>query len=187
MRSFILVTLLFVCGALTPSALYAQRAHKQVKIDPKEAVRLFDKVAIEWLELSDELGTYAGLGEYCKNKEYKNYVMDVLDELHHYDTLIYQVLSEKALERSNHELKVTLHEIEKVEDVFKPRNFKRKLNEDCKLRRSLERSYDDIKNDIGMESYDGKNLILENDIYTYMHKISHLVKLIEKHIHHILD
>ena len=154
----------------------------------RDVVEAFDEVVLRWEEVAEELGTYAGLSEFCTNSEYKDHVNVILHDIHHFDTLLYSVLTAKVeLESINHELKVTLHEIEKVEEKFKPKNFYSKLKDDCTARKYIERHKEELQNDVGMKSFDGEALILDNDIHHYIHQVTHLVELIDKHGHHLLD
>ena len=168
----------------------AEARSKQRRILEKgrDVIQAFDEIVFKWEEIADELGTYAGLSKFCTNREYKDQINDLLHDIHHFDTLLYSILTAKAeLEYVNHELKVTLHEIEKVEDKFKPRNFYAKLKDDCVARKYIERHKKELTNDVGMKSFDGEALILDSDIHHYIHQVTHLVELIDKHGHHLLD
>lgn len=153
-----------------------------------EIVNELDRLDDAWHEIADEMGTYAGLAFYCKDKEYKYEIDNLLNDIHHYDTLLYQILLAKVeLDGASHTLRRTIKEIEKVENKYRPKNFHIKLQDDCKGRREIERNKKKLQSDIQAESYDGRALIINNDIHTYIHHITNLVDLIDKHAHHILD
>lgn len=204
------LSIFFICFYLSTSLLYAQFGSKggketkgkkqsqKVKVKKlteeeiaeqgHEIVNELDNLDAAWHEVADELGTYAGLTRYCTNAEYKTQVNALLDDIHHYDQELYRVLmAKKEIEGESHKLKITLKEIEKVEDKYRPKNFNAKLNDDCKGRSAIEKDKKKLKRDIQMESYDGKALVLDNDIHTYIKHITHLVDLVDKHAHHLLD
>ena len=157
-------------------------------VDEHEIAVNFDKVVKEWDEVAEYLGTYDGMLSYCEVEEFQDRVDGLLGEIHHYDTLLYGVLQYKKHHNHNsRELRKTLAEIEKVEHKYNPKNFHRHLNEDCRSGKSLERNRKKLANDIHMNSYDGKTLILDNEIHTYIRHITHLVDLVDKHILHLLE
>ena len=169
-------------------AIDFEEAERDLEEESFEIVLEIDKLDEEWHEIADELGTYAGLSLYCSDKKYKSQVNSVLDHVHHYDTLLYQILLVKAeLEGATHTLNKTIKEIEKIETKYKPKYFHSKLQDDCKGRRYIERNKKKLQSDVQMQSYDGQALIIDNDIHTYIRHITRLVDLVDKHAHHVLD
>ena len=202
-QAILLIICLFVSFSATISIAEAQfgkkkRAEKQEKRQQKsreeieeeghEIVKELDSLDAAWDEIAEELGTYAGLARYCTEDEYKQEVNELLDKIHHYDTLLYQILISKAeIEGRTKTLSRTIKEIEKVETKYKPKNFALKLKDDCKGRKEIEKDKEKLKLDVQTESYDGKALIIDNDIHTYIKRIAHLLHLVDKHAHHLLD
>ena len=151
-------------------------------------VEELDVLDEKWHEVEDVIGTYDGLRLYCGDNRYRSAVNRLLEDIHHYDTLLYDILEKKAsLEGANLELRITLKEISEIEGKYKPRNFVHKLNEDCREMRDIEKNKKKLLLDIQMDSYDGRALIVDNDIYSYLHHITRLVDLVDKHAHHLLD
>ena len=169
----------------TPSTSTFLPQHAEV--DEHELLIEFDKIIQEWEIASSDLGTYDGLAKYCSEKEYRDEIDGLLGAIHHYDTLLYGVLKDKALYESGHELKVTIREIEKIEGKYKPKYFHKHINDDCTGRRQIEKDRDKIANDLHTNSYDGQALVIDNDIHQYIHRITHLVELIDKHAFHLID
>ena len=165
-----------------------KKSREAVEAEGHEVVKELDRIDSTWHVIADKLGTYAGLSKYCTEAEYKKKVNTLLDEVHHYDTLLYQILIRKAeLEGDGKTLKRTIKEVEKVETKYKPKSFARKLKDDCKGRNYIEKYKKKLKRDVQMESYDGQALVIDNDIHAYIKRITHLLDLIDKHAHHLLD
>lgn len=148
-------------------------------------VKEFDDVVTRWDLLSSDLGSYEGLNKYCTEKAYQDNVIQTLNDIHHYDSLLYEKLARKARFGANHELKKTLQQIEEFETEFKGPSFLKKLHDECVGRREIEKNADETRNDIGMNSYDGQVLVLEADLNKYVVHITRLVDHIKDHIHHL--
>ena len=80
--------------------------------DSVSIVKKFDQLVLQWDLLSLELGKYEGLDKYCTDKPYQDNVIKTLEEIHHYDTLLYQTLAKKARYDKSSELKKTLKQME---------------------------------------------------------------------------
>lgn len=153
--------------------------------EEENVVARFDDIVTRWDLLSTELGSYEGLNKYCSQREYQENVITILNDIHHYDSLLYDKLSRKARFDKSHELKKTLTQIEQFEDEFKSPNFIKKLHDECSGRREIEKSSKVSRNDIGENSYDGQVLILEADLRKYIVHITKLVDHIKEHVHHL--
>ncbi len=179
MKPYFLKTIHSFCIAICiTSSLYAQEGEENV-------ITKFDDIVTRWDILSDDLGSYEGLNKYCTQKQYQDEVITILNEIHHYDSVLYDKLSQKARFSKNHELKKTLEQIEQFEDEFKSPSFLKKLHDECVGRREIEKDAKETKNDIGMNSYDGQVLVLEADLHKYIIHITRLVDHIKDHIHHL--
>lgn len=153
--------------------------------DGEGLVTKFDYLVTKWHLMSSELGTYEGLTRYCTDKQYQQEAIKTLEEIHHYDTLLYQKLSQKGRFSDNNEIKKTLAQIEEFEAEFKGPSFMKKLQDECVGRREIEKDYEETKNDIGMNSYDGQITILEADLHKYVAHITKLMDHIKEHVHHL--
>ncbi len=145
----------------------------------------YDLLVVAWENLSAELKTYSGLQSYCKSDEYKKSTIDILEQIHHYDTLILDVISSKeALAKLDEKEKAsTLKEIEKFESEYSVLAFIAKLTEECKYSREIEKEKKYSKTDIGANSYDGQILLLETDLSKFINHIDTRVEHIDDHIH----
>ena len=156
-------------------------------IDEHQVLVEFEGIIEDWEITAKSLGTYRGLSKYCEDQIYKDSIDGLLGAIHHYDSLLYSVLKEKSLYNSSHELSVTIKEIDALETKFKPANFHKHLKDDCRGKREIEKNEKKIRNDLNIDSYDGQSLILDTDIHQYIHRITHLVELIDKHALHLID
>ena len=148
----------------------------------------FDEVVGSWDEEAKKLSLYAGLSDYCMVRSYKDQINDILNGLHHYDSIIYRNLKQKEKNESSHELKVSIKQIEDFEVHYKPKMFLKRINRECALRKTLESEYKKgIDNDLGEQSYDEMVVIVESDLRKYIKHITKLVDHIKKHSHHLLE
>ncbi|WP_339789291.1 MAG: hypothetical protein ACMVP2_27250 [Imperialibacter sp.] len=173
------LTLISILASACITGLSAQST------DSVSIVKKFDELVLKWDLLAVELGQYEGLDKYCTDKSYQDNVIKTLEEIHHYDTLLYQTLAKKARYDKSAEIKKTLKQIEEFETEYKGPSFLKKLHDECVGRREIEKDYKETRNDIGMNSYDGQVLVLEADLNKYVQHITRLMDHIEEHIHHL--
>ncbi|MGB3465132.1 MAG: hypothetical protein WBA74_07680 [Cyclobacteriaceae bacterium] len=144
-----------------------------------------DEVTKSWDKLSEDLSTYEGLKMYCKNKTFQNDVLSSLNSIHHYDTVVYNILVKKNRFKKDKEIEQTLKEIKKFEVNYHPSKLRKFLHEECVYRYDIEKEKKDSKNDLGSESYDGQITLLEAELYKYVKHITKLVDHLRKHAHHL--
>lgn len=145
----------------------------------------FDEISYRWDQVSTELEQYEGLSEFCIEQNYRNEVIKLLKEVHHFDSLIYFKLKDISLSDNSAELKKTIKQIEELESAFSIKEFSRFLNQECIDRKKIERERKDLKANIGQDGYDGQQQLLENKLYRYIHNVTYLVDHIRKHVHHL--
>ena len=151
----------------------------------------FDDLVERWESASGELSTYGGLKSYCTIDTYRANVVGLLGEVHHYDSLVLNIITDptERAKMDSKEQAATKKEIEKFESEYSTTNFMIKLKEECKFRREIEHDKKYSKNDIGANSYDGQILLLETDLRKYIKHIASRLEHIDKHVHklHIDD
>lgn len=179
MKSYFLIPTTFLLVLLcSEGVVLAQQGEENV-------VEKFDDLVTRWDLLSADLGSYEGLNKYCTQRQYQEDVLKILNEIHHYDSLLYDRVSKKARFNKSHELKKTLQQIEEFEEEYKSPSFISKLHDECVGRREIEKDSKELRSDIAMNSYDGQVLILEADLHKYIVHITKLVDHIKEHIHHL--
>ena len=148
----------------------------------------YDRLTAKWLEVSDGLKTYDGLSEFCANPNYRNDIITVLEHLHHYDSLVLDLLLDPTANTSDishHEYKRSLSDIQKLEGDFDMNTFISFLKTSCLTRRDLERDKEDLKKESGIYSYDGQLLMLETQLGKFLKHIDKKVVLVDEHVHKI--
>lgn len=140
-----------------------------------------------WLKMSEDISHYYGLSAFCTNSEYRTYTIEVLELLHHYDSVMIDLLKDPTadIDISSHEYKKTMKDIERFEGDYDLKGFIAFLRESCITRNQLERDKETLKKEVGMYSYDGQVMMLEAEVNKYLKKIDKRILAINKHIHHI--
>ncbi|WP_424963407.1 hypothetical protein [Ekhidna sp.] len=174
----------FLINLLLITSIAQAHAQSYVTIDIEEE---YDFLTTQWLNVSDDLSHYGGLSAFCTSEEYRSYTMEILDLLHHYDSIVLDMLRNPTvdLDISSKEYKKTMKDIAKFEEDYDVKGFISFLRESCITRNDLERNKEDLKNEVGMYSYDGQIVILETDIQKFMKKIDKRIIAINDHIHKI--
>ena len=152
---------------------------------PENLTNNFDDVSYRWDRMAKSLENYSGLTMFCTNNGYRSEAIDLLNSIHHYDSLIYARLVEISYYDNNHELQKTLQQIYKFEKEYSAQNFIKHLNRECIDRKSIEREKKYSIYDNGHNSYSGQILNIENANYHYVHHVTNLVDHIRSHIHHL--
>ncbi len=147
-----------------------------------------DDITLRWDEEAALLSTYDGLRYFCANEEYRFSTIQVLRDIHHYDSVLYEKLVDAQRQgKSNHEVAKTLKEIEEFEKEYTTKAFIDFLYNDCQASKSLERRADDLRKDSGEGSYDNQTYVLEVELGRYVHHITKRVDQIRQHVHHIYN
>jgi len=104
-----------------------------------------------------------------------------LDKIHHYDTVLYQVVSEKYANIKDKEAQATLDEILTVETEYTTPNFKTFLSEECG---KFKEAGDEYGTHSGSKYYKEVEKI-EKELAKYVEKITTRIDLIDEHVHHL--
>lgn len=166
-------TLLSIALLLTISS-YAQQSEAEV-------VKAVDDLTINWDNEAEKLQTYEGLGSFCGNSIYRKKIIGMLDEIHHYDTLLYGIVTRKFEANKDPEAKATLDDIETLESDYTTKAFRRFIHKECN-------TYNEIENNLGREKgpeYKKEVKTLENELKRYVKEITKQIDLIDEHVHHL--
>ncbi len=144
-----------------------------------------DRITYDWDFEADKLSTYEGLRFACTNTQYRDRIVMLLKEIHHYDTILFQVLTKLSKTDGDREIRQTLKEIQKFEEKYDTRSFIRFMHQECKASSDVERNVEVTKNDVRENSYSGQKYILETELYKYVRHVTHRVDKIRLHIHHL--
>lgn len=161
-------------------SLLSQEVNSEERLDEK-----IDQITYDWDLEADKLATYEGLGFICTNEEYRKTILSLLDDIHHYDTLLYGTLIKLSKTRNDREVKRSLKDIKKFEDEYNTKSFIHFMNEECHAMREIEKNSADTRNEVGQNSYSGQVYILETELIKYVHHVTARVDKIRQHVHHL--
>lgn len=155
-------------------------AQEKERLDEK-----IDQITYDWDLEADKLATYDGLSHLCSETAYREKIFNLLDEIHHYDTVLYGVLIKLNSRKEDKEIKQTLREIKKFESNYSSKKFIHFMREECAQAKKIERDYEVTKNDVGINSYSGQIYLLELELFKYVKNTTKSIDHLRKHIHHL--
>ena len=144
-----------------------------------------DEITYDWDLEADKLSSYEGLQELCFDEAYRMKILKLLDDIHHYDTVLYNVLTKLSRTNDDKEIKKTLKDIKKFETEYDSKSFIHFMNGECKAMNEIEKSSDKTANDVGINSYSGQVYLLETELYKYVKHVTARVDKIRLHVHHL--
>lgn len=158
-----------------------------VSINAQKVEEQYAVLTRQWLEVSEKLKQYDGLSEFCQQNTFRTYTINILEHLHHFDSVMIDFLHEPttALLIDAKEYEKTLKDIQEFETKFSNKAFLAYLRESCNTRNDLERHKEDLKKEVGMNSYDGQIVVLESGLNKFLKHIDKRIIAIEKHMHMI--
>ena len=167
MKRLLTIGLLSIAGFST----YAQN---------EDIVAIVDDLTIKWDRQALQLETYTGLKYYCTSEKYRVNTIELLDKIHHYDTLLYGIVTRKYADTKDKEAEATLKDIIELEEEYTTANFKAFLEKECVDFTTVEENY--TKEDSQYYKEVGK---LEKEMAKYVISITTRIDLIDEHIHHL--
>ncbi len=144
-----------------------------------------DEITYDWDLEADKLSSYEGLQELCFDEEYRNKILTLLDDIHHYDTILYNVLTKLSRTNDDKEIKKTLKDIKKFESEYDSKSFIHFMNGECKAMKEIEKNSEETANDVGINSYSGQVYLLETELFKYVKHVTARVDKIRLHVHHL--
>ncbi|WP_424964377.1 hypothetical protein [Ekhidna sp.] len=147
----------------------------------EDIVAIIDDLTVKWDKRAGELGKYTGLKYYCTSDKYRNETIELLDKIHHYDTVLYQVVTEKYKDSKDKEAQATIDDILTVETEYTTPNFKTFLSEECA---KYEEAGEEYGTQSGSKFYKEVEKI-EKELNKYISKITERIDLIDEHVHHL--
>jgi hypothetical protein len=147
--------------------------------------QVIDRLTYQWDTEALTLETYGGLTSFCKDVEYRTTIISLMDEIHHYDSVLYEKAKIAHQRSHDHEIVKLIKEIESFETGYGPKNFIHFLKEECDGQKALEKQSEDLKTAMGEESYDGQAYVIEVEMRRYVKHLTKRVDNIRKHVHHL--
>ena len=174
MRIFVLIVM----------ALYSFQSLAQDETDGRLDEKI-DKLTYAWDLEADKLSSYDGLANLCADQNYRKEIFDLLKEIHHYDTVLYDVLLKLSHRSKDKEINKTLKEIKKFEEDYDMQSFIHYMREECVTLLEIEKNAEDTRNDVGYSSYSSQVYLLETELVRYVKHITKRVDKIRDHVHHL--
>ncbi|WP_456461966.1 hypothetical protein [Reichenbachiella sp.] len=170
------LTLTFLLFSLSTLSLTAQKKVNDI-------IFIVDELRTTWDIEALKMEKYDGMREYCHSKPYRNKILDLLDQIHHYDTTLYYTVSDKYDVSSDPEAKETLADIMTLETVYTNPNFVAFLKKECEKVIHIEKNM--AKKDSG--GFDKDISALEEELIEYIDAVTERVDLVDEHIHHLKE
>lgn len=167
---------------LTLASLFAISFSSLAQDSDEDIVIIVDELRLQWDEEAVELETFEGMEEYCHVKKYKKKVTDLLNQIHHYDTTLYNIVTEKYGESEDAEAKATLDDILLIESKYTTKNFLEFLDFECEKVKTIEKHMRKVNNDV-----DAEMSRLERELVRYIEAVTLRIDLVDEHIHHLKD
>jgi hypothetical protein len=175
MKKVLLISLLFT--SICISSFAQEEASLGTKIK---------ELTYHWDTQSLELDSYDGLGNFCSSPSFRTEVITLLQDIHHYDSVLYDKLTKAArMSAHNREIAKAIEEIEKFEKEYTMKSFIRYLHTQCNDRNDVEKHADALKGDVASDSYGGQIYIIESELNKYIKHITKRVDHIRKHVDHL--
>ncbi|MCR9250344.1 MAG: hypothetical protein NXI20_07955 [bacterium] len=149
--------------------------------DEKNIVEIIDDLTSNWDETAVLLDSYDGLKNYCKNRVVRNEMIDLLNQIHHYDTVLYNIVIHKYNTEKNKEAKATIDDINTVEVDYTTISFIKFLRTECGQFNDIEKNYSREGGDTYQEEIDR----LEAELDKYIVNITKRIDIIDEHVHHL--
>lgn len=144
-----------------------------------------DKVTYDWDLEADKLSSYEGLFQLCTDSAYRNTILTLLEDIHHYDSVLYTVLVKLSKTSDDREINKTLKDIKKFEESYDSQSFISFMSDECNAMREIESEAEETANEVGSNSYSGQVYLLETELYKYVKHITARVDKIRQHVHHL--
>lgn len=144
-----------------------------------------DRISYKWDAEAITLETYAGLTSFCKDVDYRTSIIDLMNEIHHYDSVLYEKAKVAKARSNDHEIDKLIKDIESFEDKYSFKNFVHFLKVECDGQKNLEKNKTDLKTAMGEESLDGQIYVIEVEMQRYVKHLTKRVDLVRKHVHHL--
>lgn len=146
----------------------------------EDIVRVMDDLRVNWDTRAAFLQSYTDLQNLCRNRDFRGDLIKLLDQIHHYDTTLYNIVKSKYANNPDPEAKATLEDIEKLERNFATGSFKSFVHEECG-------EYNMVESSFGKEGeeYQAEKKRVEIALRRYVGSITRQIDLIDEHAHHL--
>lgn len=164
--------------ALSIFLCYNVFSQKKAEVD---IVSVIDDLTVRWDETAIKMKNYQGIQEFCLTEEYRKATINLLDNIHHWDTSLYFIVKEKFDINKDKEAEATLRDIEKLETEYSTANFKKFITDECDMLKVIHESFDQET----VKQYEKDIRKFEKELVKYLNSITYRIDIIDEHIHHL--
>lgn len=169
------LTFLFVLLLALTFRSYAQESNE-------ELVATLDELTADWDREAANLKTYDGLKQFCKTQTYRYKITGLLKDIHHYDSVLYKVVTAKFEANRNELAAATLADIKKLESEYTTKAFLKFEHNECRTFNNIEQYY---KNNKESKGYKKEVKAIEKELSKYVKTVTNQIDLIDEHSHHL--
>ncbi|MEQ9405637.1 MAG: hypothetical protein RIM99_18755 [Cyclobacteriaceae bacterium] len=144
-------------------------------------VTIIDDLTVKWDQAALELKIYQGIQNFCAEKTYRGKTIELLDNIHHWDTSLYFIVRNKYALNEDEEAEATLKDIEVLETEYSTQNFKKFIQDECARIKEIE---DGFSSETPRE-YERNVKRFEKELIKYVNSITSRIDIIDEHIHHL--
>ncbi|MEQ8905234.1 hypothetical protein [Ekhidna sp.] len=153
-------------------------AQKKSEVD---IVAIIDDLTVRWDETAIKMKNYQGIQEFCLTEKFRYETIELLDDIHHWDTTLYFIVQEKFDTSKDKEAAATLEDIEKLETEYSTANFKSFITEECGILKVIQDNFDKET----VKQYEKDIRKFEKELVKYLNSITYRIDIIDEHIHHL--
>lgn len=151
----------------------AQRIYKMVEV--------VDRLRYDWDKTAIALKDYQGIQNFCADVENQQATLELLDEIHHWDTTLYFVVKAKFADSKNREAAATLRDIETLETDYTTLKFKEFILSECNEIKSIRENFRDMT----VKEYEKDIRKFEKELVNYLTIITSRIDVVDEHMHHL--
>ena len=177
MKKLLVLAMLF--GCFSTSFAQSRFANNEYTSD-KNIVEIMDYLRGDWDAKVAFIRTLEDLRNLCRNRSFRVDLIELLDEIHHYDTTLYNTVIAKYSYNSDPEARATLDDIEKLEVDYTTRSFKGFVHHECN-------EYNFVNNNFSKADpeYAEEKARVEVELNKYVNSITWQIDIIDEHAHHL--
>ncbi|MEO9484840.1 MAG: hypothetical protein ABJG47_15380 [Ekhidna sp.] len=144
-------------------------------------VKVIDALTVQWDETAIALKDYQGIQNFCSSEKNRIKTINLLDEIHHWDTTLYFIVEAKYEGTQDKEAEATLQDIEKLETEYSTVNFKQFILNECDMLKEIDDTFDKKT----LKQYEKDIKKFEKELIQYLNSITYRIDIIDEHIHHL--
>ena len=148
--------------------------------DEDELLMKVDDLRYRWDDEALNLETFVGMENFCHVKKYKKEVTLLLNSIHHFDTLLFGIVTEKFNQTADLQAQEALKDILLVESEYTTLNFLEFLELECSKVVKIEKIQAKKTKEI-----DAKTAALEKELIRYIDSVTERIDLIDENVHHL--